>query len=144
VVITLNRVYGVNHQVAKLVDYRHVIHSLIKKPQAFRFSRLRDDLLLNEHYRAIWAHVDKTLEAKEACRFMVGILHLAAIHDEEKFLADMLLDYIGKNTPLRLSDFKTLFSKKYSPPPAIEVNQHSLSMYDQFIPNFTQKNSYVH
>lgn len=48
------------------VDYRHVIHSLAKNPQAFRYSQLRDDLLPDSNYHAIWQTVDGTMPPTEA------------------------------------------------------------------------------
>lgn len=46
-VITLPRVYPATPAGrARRIDYRHIIHSLAAKPQAFRFSQLRGDLYL--------------------------------------------------------------------------------------------------
>ena len=52
----------------------HVIHGLAAKPQAFRYSRLRDDLLPNDRYRHLWRVIDHALPAREACKWMVGAL----------------------------------------------------------------------
>lgn len=53
-VVTLRRVRLSNkNKRGRQVDYRHVIHSLVKKPRAFRSSQLRDDLLPNDVYRSI-------------------------------------------------------------------------------------------
>jgi len=50
-VITLPRVYPKKTEGrARRIDYRHVIHALAAKPQAFRFSQLRDDLLPTSQY----------------------------------------------------------------------------------------------
>ena len=62
-VITLQRRRRSAHEPAHVVDYRHVIDALVKKPQAFR--------------RA-WDMLDATLELRRACRIYVGLLHLAA------------------------------------------------------------------
>jgi hypothetical protein len=35
------------------IDYRHVIHALAAKPQAFRFSNFCDDLFPNDNYRQL-------------------------------------------------------------------------------------------
>ena len=43
-VVTLPRLHARGQQRLRRVDYRHVIHGLAAKPQAFRYSRLRDDL----------------------------------------------------------------------------------------------------
>lgn len=46
-VVTLSRQYAKDNQRVRQVDYRHLIGSLKKKPQAFRYSQIRDDLLPN-------------------------------------------------------------------------------------------------
>ncbi len=44
--VTLPRVYAMGpERRARCVDYRHVVGWLVRKPQAFRHSQLRDDLL---------------------------------------------------------------------------------------------------
>jgi len=42
-----------SHRV-KVIDYHHLIGSLKKKPQAFRYCQFRNDLLPNNDYRLIW------------------------------------------------------------------------------------------
>ena len=69
--VTLPRVYAVNHDRARCIDYRHLIAALVRKPQAFRYSQLREDLLPNATYRAIWRHLDSRLE--DALHFAASI-----------------------------------------------------------------------
>lgn len=133
-VITLARVYPTGKTTrARLVDYRHVIHSLVKKPQAFRYSRLRDDLLPNDNYRAIWRFVNNTMEAKTACRFIVGLLHLAASYDCESALADVVLTKIANGQALALSNLQSQFEKTQTLVPTIHVMQHALHQYNDLI-----------
>jgi len=100
-VVTLKRVYpNSNTKRARQIDYKHVIHSLVKKPQVFRYSQIRDDLLPTPSYEAIWAHLDTTLQPRQACKFIVGLLHLAATEDCEKELAQTVLDMIDKGKSL--------------------------------------------
>ena len=89
--LTLPRVYAMSHeQRARCVDYRHVIKQLARKPQAFRYSQLREDLLPNATYREIWRQLDERLEARAACKLIVGILALAARADCEQALGEHL------------------------------------------------------
>jgi hypothetical protein len=137
-VITLPRVHtrGKTKR-ARRVDYRHVIHSLVKKPQAFRYSRLRDDLLPSDHYRSIWRHADKTMEAKAACRFIVGLLQLAATQDCEAKLAEVVLDEIAQGHALSLPTLQSQFETNKAPTtiPSIQVMQHTLVQYNELIVN---------
>lgn len=134
-VVTLERVYGQGtKRRAKLVDYKHVIHSLVKKPHAFKGSQLRDDLLPNEQYQQIWQYVDQNMSNTDACRFIVGILHLAAIADCELDLGWAVIDAIAKAEPLKLVDFQNMFQSNKIEHPTIEVTQHPISHYNQLIP----------
>jgi hypothetical protein len=49
--LTLKRVYVGKNRNGRLIDYQHVIHSLIRKPGAFRYSKIRDNLLPSEDYK---------------------------------------------------------------------------------------------
>jgi hypothetical protein len=132
--ITLTRVYSSGNTTrTRLVDYRHVIHSLVKKPQAFRYSQIRDDLLPNDRYRMIWQHVDNAMEAKAACRFMVGLLHLAAVHDREEELADRVLTNIRRGQSLTLSQLQSQFDQPPMQIPTVNVMQHTLDQYNDLI-----------
>jgi transposase InsO family protein len=134
-VITLRRDHFPKGQTrAKQIDYRHVVHSLMKKPQAFRYSQIRHDLLPNNLYRQIWAHVDASLSAKEACKLMVGLLYLAATEGCEKALADYVLTQIEKRQKLRLTDLQAIFREERNAPPDLIVTQHAITHYDQLIP----------
>jgi transposase InsO family protein len=74
----------------RVVDYRHLIHSLVRKPQAFRHSVLREDLFPRAAFRRAWDVLDARLEPRKACRVYVGLLHLAATHACESALAEHL------------------------------------------------------
>lgn len=138
-VITLTRVYPKGKTTrARCVDYRHVVHSLVKKPQAFRYSQLRDDLLPNDDYRRIWQYADKTMEAKAACRFITGVLHLVATHGCEMELAERVLADIAQGRSLSLSTLQAKFTENKAPLtlPMVNVTQHALHQYDELIAPF--------
>ena len=63
-----------------VVDYRHVIHALRRKPQALARSIYRDSLFPRVEYTRAWARLSEALPEKDACRRMVALLALA--HDE--------------------------------------------------------------
>ena len=77
-VMTLPRVYPPTPAGrARRIDYRHVIHALAAKPQAFRFSQLRDDLLPTPQYQQLWQRAQQQFEPQQACKWMVSVLRLA-------------------------------------------------------------------
>lgn len=135
-VVTLKRVYPNGKTLrARSVDYRHVVHSLVKKPQAFRYSQLRDNLLPTDDYHRIWQYVDNIMEAKAACRFITGVLHLAATHDCETRLAQMILTDMEQGRSLSLSSLQARFAKGQDTPtlPVVNVVQHTLHQYDELL-----------
>lgn len=63
------------------INYRHVIHSLIRKPGAFHNYRYQDDLFPSIQFRMTYDELLKT-NPSEADKEYVKILHLAATQSE--------------------------------------------------------------
>ncbi|MCP4319859.1 MAG: IS21 family transposase [Hyphomicrobiales bacterium] len=139
--VSLPRVYAVSHERrARCIDYRHVIASLARKPQAFRYSQLRDDLLPNATYRQIWTHLDAYLEPRAACKRIVGILALAARADCEQALGAYLLQRLGADHIPTVHELEQRFDPKVGEAAsqalgASESLQHPLALYDTLLPS---------
>lgn len=131
-VLTLPRIYGVGSERARRIDYRHVIYSLAAKPQAFRYSNLRDDLLPNDTYRQLWTYVDAHWPPREACKWIVMVLRLAADYDCESALGAQLIEEMKQG---RLSDLKKLQAQYLSSEamPRVATAQHALADYDALL-----------
>jgi len=136
--ITLPRVYAVKHERARCIDYRHLIKALARKPQAFRYSQLRDDLLPNATYRAIWQHIDAHLEARAACKRIVGILALAARAECEQALGAYLREQVavGKIPTVHALEQRFEPADTHGAVDALSGEQHPLSSYDSLLPSF--------
>lgn len=129
--VTLPRVFASdNNHRGRQVDYRHVIRSLEKKPQAFRYSQLRDDLLPDETYKAVWSWLDKELEARKATKTMVGILALAHRSDCEKQLGEYLQEMMASSTVPSLLELQRRFESREQSVPEIQISQPPASDYD--------------
>ncbi|MDT4289577.1 IS21 family transposase [Methylomonas sp. MO1] len=131
---TLPRIYPkAGQERARRIDYRHLIHSLSAKPQAFRFLQFRDDLLPTDIYRQLWLHSDRQLDAREACKWMVGVLRIAMDHDCEERLGHELLTTIEQHQPL--PSLKALQERYLGqhPVPSIPARQHDLGSYDHLL-----------
>jgi len=132
-VLTLQRVYpqSANGR-ARQIDYRHVIHSLAAKPQAFRFLKFREELLPDATWRQLWHWVDQQLPQREACKWMVGVLRIAADHHCQDPLGCELLEQAQQHT---LPDLKTLqdryLDSKNSPD--MTARQHDINEYDSLL-----------
>jgi hypothetical protein len=136
---TLPRIYTVNaNQRARCIDYRHLIKALKRKPQAFRYSQLRDDLLPNSTYQQIWLSIDQHLEARAACKRMVGILALAARSDCEQALGLYLSQQLKNDNLPTLLQLEQRFTPEQDNKRSRLINdpsqQHTLSHYDHLIP----------
>jgi hypothetical protein len=128
---TLPRVYPkAGQERGRCIDYRHIIHSLSAKPQAFRFLQFRDELLPTDSYRQLWIHCDQQFESREACKWIVGVLRIAADYGCEERLGAELLAVIAhhKTLPtLKILQERYLGRK---PVPDIPVRQQDLAGYD--------------
>lgn len=132
-VLSLPRIYPIKgHERARRIDYRHVIHSLAAKPQAFRFALIRDDLLPNSTYHQFWNYVDTHLPPRDACKWIVGVLHLAAKYDAEMLLANHIETEIAQGRLPSLDNLQSLF-RPHKVAPIIPLNQHTLQGYDQLL-----------
>lgn len=132
-VITLPRVYPDKATGrARRIDYRHIIHALAAKPQAFRFSQFRDDILPSPQYRRLWACAEQQFTPQEACKWIVSVLRFAADYDCEGLLAYELLQQAEQG---ELPDLKALQARylSHTTPPAIPTRQHRVSEYDQLL-----------
>ena len=141
--VTLPRIYAVGHGRARCIDYRHLIGTLARKPQAFRYSQLREDLLPNATYRAIWQHLDRHLEARAACKRIVGILALAARADCEQVLGAYLLARIAAGDIPSLHALEQRFEPGRHAGGRVDLHalhgrQHPLSLYDSLLPSHHQ------
>ena len=132
-VIRLPRVYPATPTSrARRIDYRHIIHSLAAKPQAFRFSQFRDEILPNSQYRQLWQQAQQQFTPQEACKWIVAVLRFAYDYDCEGTLAAELLPQAKQGI---LPDLKSVQAKycQHNTPPPIPLRQHRVSDYDQLL-----------
>jgi transposase InsO family protein len=116
---------------AHMVDYRHVIHALRRKPMALLNLVYREQLFP----RPVYARAFEALLAgggeKQACRSMVALLALAHERTCEAELADLLAEDLDAG---RLPDLKALqahFAPAAGALPEVSVALASLSAYDE-------------
>lgn len=132
---TLPRVYlKAGQERGRCIDYRHVIHSLAAKPQAFRFLQFREELLPSETYRKCWRHCDQQFQSRDACKWIVGVLRIAMDHDCEERLGNELAAIVDNNKPLpTLKALQERYLGKKSVP-IIPARQQDLAGYDRLLP----------
>jgi hypothetical protein len=97
-----------------VVDYRHVIRALQRKPMALLGLVYRDQLFPRDAYRRTFERLLETIPEKPACRTMVNLLALAHDRGCESELANILADDLAAG---RLPDMAAL-SQRFAPDPA--------------------------
>lgn len=97
-----------------VVDYRHVIHSLRRKPMALLKLVYRDQLFPREPYRQTFDRLIAALPERIACRQMVELLAMAHERACEAELAELLAADVAAN---RLPDMDAL-RIRFAPDPA--------------------------
>ncbi|WP_390518173.1 IS21 family transposase [Halioxenophilus aromaticivorans] len=144
VALTLARIYPANgHTRAKSIDYKHLIHALAAKPQAFRYSQLRDELLPDDNYRQLWQYADKALESRQACKWIVTVLRLAYEYDAEKQLGEELLVEVKSG---KFASIKTIQDRFFQPSqsvPELQGRQHDLQSYDALLSSLKTQKSWT-
>lgn len=113
-----------------VVDYRHVIRSLRRKPMALAGLVYRDALFPREAYRRMFERLSEQRPERSACRIMVELLALAHERACEAELADILATDLAAD---RLPDMAAL-RRRFAPDPAtlpeVVVTLAPLSGYD--------------
>jgi len=134
-VYELKRVYNKDKR-KSCINYRHIITSLVQKPQAFKNFIYKDDLFPCDIYRAIWDIV-KQQESKLACKYFVRLLFLASKlpQSKEEVLGSYVLKYHGiqKRLPAIENCSRKFSITTAEEIPKITTSQHPLSNYNQLL-----------
>lgn len=114
----------------KVVDYRHLVPALKRKPGALARSVLRDALFPRSEYLQMWTRLRAALPEAVACRLMVGLLDLAGNGGCEEALARCLAALLAAGD---LPDLEQL-REEMAPRPAryqdVTVVLPALASYD--------------
>jgi hypothetical protein len=121
---------GPNGKHGHIVDYRHVIHSLRRKPMTLLNLVYRDHLFPRDAYRLTFERLRERLGDRAACKLMVELLSLAHERTCEAQLATVLTELLAT---AHLPDMKMLrarFAPNPASLPAVCVKLASLSSYE--------------
>ena len=124
---------GRNGKHGHVVDYRHVIHALRRKPMALANLVYRDQLFPREAYRLAFERLREALPLRTACKTMVELLRLAHERSCEAQLAEVLAEDLAQR---RLPDLDALWAR-FAPDPArlpeVSVQLARLADYEALI-----------
>ena len=133
-VVTMNRLRWRQGTRPRIIDYRHLIESLSRKPQAFRRYLFRDDLFPTHAFKTAWELLDDKLDDRTACRHYVAILKLASEHGED-VISQHLEKFLAAGTIPKPSLFEDLLPAKKPLEASIEIYSRDPQSYDQLLSN---------
>jgi hypothetical protein len=132
-VLTLPRHRADRAHRGRAIDYRHLIGTLRKKPQALRHLVYRDELFPRAAYARTWQAVDAALPARQACRVMVGLLELAATGACEATLAERLDAILDAGQLPDLPALKDEFAPKTQQVVDVTIPAPDLCVYNHLL-----------
>ncbi len=114
----------------KVVDYRHLLPALKRKPGALARSVLRDALFPRTEYRQMWVQLKECLPEAQACRLMVGLLDLAGNDGCETALAQRLAMLLAAGETPNLEELQEEMAPRPTHCPTVTVVLPTLASYD--------------
>ena len=124
---------GANGKHGHVIDYRHIIHALRRKPGALLSLVYRDQLFPRDAYRQIFDRLLDTIAEKPACRLMVDLLALAHDRGCEAELADILTDDLAAGRLPDLPALRDRFAPDPTTLPEVVVHLAPLTSYDTLL-----------
>ena len=121
---------GPNGKHGHVVDYRHVIHSLRRKPMAPLNLVYRNQLFPRRAYAMAFEALLAETGEKPACRAMVGLLALAHERVCEAELAHAIDAELDAGRPPNLAAPSERFAPKIGAAPEVVVGLPTLAVYD--------------
>ena len=141
-VVTLRRGRSPDHHKrGHVVDYRHVIHALRRKPMALLNLVYRDQLFPRDAYRRAFEALRAGVGDKRACRTMVGLLALAHDRACEAELADLITAELDAGRLPDLERLRERFAPQAASVPEITIEMPSLDTYDELASCFAPGDS---
>jgi hypothetical protein len=120
-------------QRGKVIDYRHLLPALRRKPGAFARWVLRDEMFPRDEYRRTWERLQEGLSERQACKTMVGLLDLAARGACEADLAQVLAGLLQAGTLPDLPGLEERFAPRVAELPEVKVDLPALADYDALL-----------
>ena len=118
---------------AHVVDYRHVIHALRRKPMALLNLVYRDQLFPRDAYRLTFERLLEKLPETSACRLMVNLLALAHERGCEAELATLLAADLAAAQLPDIAALRARFAPDPAALPEVVVHLTPLIAYEALL-----------
>jgi hypothetical protein len=119
----------------RMIDYRHFIDALKRKPQAFKGLVFRDALFPREAYRRTWEQLELKLTQRQACQSIVALLEMAARDGVEGVLAQRLDALLVAGELPDVRRLREEFAPRKAELPQVTVEIPAASVYDALLPS---------
>jgi Integrase core domain. len=129
---------GGNGRHGHVVDYRHVIHALRRKPMALLNLVYREQLFPREAYRLTFERLCEQLPPRAACKTMVELLSMAHERTCEAQLGQLLQQYLAERRLPDLNELRAHFAPDPAQLPEVCVQLTSLSDYEALLHSHTE------
>lgn len=116
-----------------IVDYRHVIHSLRRKPMALLGLAYRDRLFPRPVYARAFEAMRASLPERLACRIAVELLALAHERACEAELADLLEAELDAGRLPDMAALRVRFAPDAATMPDVTVSHPPLAAYEELV-----------
>lgn len=117
----------------RVIDYRHMLPALKRKPAAFARWRLREAMFPRSEYRRAWERLAGELPERQACRMIVGLLDLAARAACEAALAQRLTQILDTGLLPELALLEAEFAPREAFHPEVCVHLPALASFDALL-----------
>jgi len=119
----------------RVIDYRHFVEELKRKPQAFKGLVFRDALFPRDAYRRTWEQLELRLTQRQACQTIVALLGMAALDGVEAVLARRLEDLLQAGELPDLAQLRAEFAPRKAEVPTVTVEMSAPGVYDALLPS---------
>ncbi len=116
-----------------VIDYRHMLPALKRKPGAFARWRLRDAMFPRTEYRRTWERLSAELPERQACRVIVGLLDLAVRGACEAALAQRLTQILDAGLLPELALLEAEFAPRTPLAAEVCVQLPALASFDALL-----------
>jgi transposase InsO family protein len=130
---------GGNGRHGHVVDYRHVIHALRRKPMALLNLVYREQLFPRDAYRLTFERLCEQLPPRTACKTMVELLSMAHERTCEAQLGQLLEQYLAERRLPDLNELRAHFAPDPARLPEVTVQLASLSDYEALVHRNTEE-----
>jgi len=117
----------------RTIDYRDLIHSLYRKPQAFRNYIFRDELFPTFAFKILWETLDKNLSERKACKQYISILKLYADSNENPSINNCIERMLEQGQLPNSIELKEKFCPQKHIEVQVQVNKPNPDSYNQFL-----------